>query len=53
MFDIFVLLSINLDFLLIVVFELMVCGKFVVGYCYGGVCEMVKEGKNGFFIILN
>ena len=26
----------------------MACGKPVVGYRHGGVCEMVKEGENGF-----
>ncbi len=47
MFDIFVLPSTNPDPLPTVVLESMACGKPVVGYRHGGVCEMVKEGENG------
>ena len=47
MFDIFVLPSTNPDPLPTVVLEAMACGKPVVGYRHGGVCEMVKEGENG------
>ena len=47
MFDIFVLPSTNPDPLPTVVLEAMACGKPVVGYRHGGVCEMVKEGING------
>ena len=31
-----------------VVLEAMACGKPVVGYRHGGVCEMVKEGETAF-----
>lgn len=47
MFDIFVLPSTNPDPLPTVVLEAMACGKPVVGYRHGGVCEMVAEGING------
>lgn len=47
MFDIFVLPSTNPDPLPTVVLEAMACGKPVVGYRHGGVCEMVAEGTNG------
>lgn len=45
--DVFVLPSTNPDPLPTVVLEAMATGKPVVGYRYGGVCEMVKEGYNG------
>lgn len=47
MFDIFVLPSTNPDPLPTVVLEAMACGKPVVGYRHGGVCEMVEEDING------
>ncbi|MBT9040895.1 hypothetical protein BTI95_04215 [Lactobacillus delbrueckii subsp. bulgaricus] len=47
LYDIFVLPSTNPDPLPTVVLEAMATGKPVVGYRYGGVCEMVKEGYNG------
>ena len=50
MFDIFVLPSTNPDPLPTVVLEAMACGKPVVGYRHGGVCEMVKEGENGLLL---
>ena len=50
MFDIFVLPSTNPDPLPTVVLESMACGKPVVGYRHGGVCEMVKEGENGLLL---
>ena len=53
MFDIFVLPSTNPDPLPTVVLEAMACGKPVVAYRHGGVCEMVKEGKNGILAIPN
>ena len=53
MFDIFVLPSTNPDPLPTVVLESMACGKPVVGYRHGGVCEMVKEGKNGLLATPN
>ena len=31
----------------------MACGKPVVGYRHGGVCEMVKEGENGLLATPN
>lgn len=31
----------------------MTCGKPVVGYRHGGICEMVKEGENGHLAIPN
>ena len=49
MFDIFGLPSTNPDPLPTVVLEAMACGKPVVGYRHGGVCEMVAEGINGLF----
>ena len=53
MFDIFVLPSTNPDPLPTVVLEAMACGKPVVGYRHGGVCEMVEEGENGLLSIPN
>ena len=53
MFDIFVLPSIKPDSLPTVVLEAMACGKPVVGYRHGGVCEMVKEGENGLLATPN
>lgn len=53
MFDIFVLPSTNPDPLPTVVLEAMACGKPVVGYRHGGVCEMVKEGINGLLATPN
>ena len=53
MFDIFVLPSTNPDPLPTVVLEAMACGKPVVGYHHGGVCEMVKEGENGLLVTPN
>lgn len=46
--DIFVLPSTRPDPLPTVVLEAMATGKPVVGYKHGGVCEMVKDGYNGF-----
>ena len=53
MFDIFVLPSTNPDPLPTVVLEAMACGKPVVGYRHGGVCEMVEEGENGLLATSN
>lgn len=53
MFDIFVLPSTNPDPLPTVVLEAMACGKPVVGYRHGGVCEMVDEGTNGLLATPN
>ena len=53
MFDIFVLPSTNPDPLPTVVLEAMACGKPIVGYRHGGVCEMVKEGENGLLATPN
>lgn len=53
MFDIFVLPSTNPDPLPTVVLEAMACGKPVVGYRHGGVCEMVQEGENGLLATPN
>ncbi len=53
MFDIFVLPSTNPDPLPTVVLEAMACGKPVVGYRHGGVCEMVAEGTNGLLATPN
>ncbi|MGQ7375947.1 glycosyltransferase family 4 protein [Streptococcus suis] len=53
MFDIFVLPSTNPDPLPTVVLEAMACGRPVVGYRHGGVCEMVKEGENGLLADAN
>lgn len=50
LFDVFVLPSTNPDPLPTVVLEAMACGKPVVGYRHGGVCEMVKEGHNGLLV---
>ncbi len=47
MIDIFVLPSTNPDPLPTVVLEAMACGKPIVGYRHGGVCEMVEEDING------
>lgn len=48
LYDIFVLPSTNPDPLPTVVLEAMATGKPVVGYRHGGVCEMVRDGHNGF-----
>ncbi|QXA18976.1 glycosyltransferase family 4 protein [Streptococcus gordonii] len=53
MFDIFVLPSTNPDPLPTVVLEAMACGKPIVGYRHGGVCEMVAEGINGLLATPN
>ena len=53
MFDIFVLPSTNPDPLPTVVLEAMACGKPVVGYRHGGVCEMVREGENSLLATPN
>ena len=53
MFDIFILPSTNPDPLPTVVLEAMACGKPVIGYRHGGVCEMVKEGENGLLATPN
>ena len=53
MFDIFVLPSTNPDPLPTVVLEAMACGRPVVGYRHGGVCEMVKEDENGLLAEAN
>ena len=53
MFDIFVLPNTNPEPLGIVVLEAMACGKPVVGYRHGGVCETVKEGENGLLATPN
>lgn len=50
LFDVFVLPSTNPDPLPTVVLEAMACGKPVVGYRHGGVCEMVKENVNGLLV---
>lgn len=47
LFDVFVLPSTNPDPLPTVVLEAMACGKPVVGYKHGGVCEMVVDNVNG------
>ena len=52
MFDIFVLPSTNPDPLPTVVLEAMACGKPVVGYRHGGVCEMVGR-RNGLLATPN
>ena len=49
MLDIFVLPSTNPDPLPTVILESMACGNPIVAYRHGGVCEMVKEGYNGYF----
>lgn len=48
LYDVFVLPSINPDPLPTVVLEAMASSTPIVGYKHGGVCEMVKEGYNGF-----
>lgn len=48
LFDVFVLPSTNPDPLPTVVLEAMATGKCVVGYKHGGICEMVRDGYNGF-----
>ena len=48
LYDIFVLPSINPDPLPTVVLEAMATGKPIIGYKHGGICEMVKDGYNGF-----
>ena len=48
LYDVFVLPSINPDPLPTVVLEAMSTGKPIVGYRHGGICEMVKDGYNGF-----
>ena len=53
MFDIYLLPSTNPDPLPTVVLEAMACGKPIVGYRHGGVCEMVKEGENGLLVEVN
>ena len=50
LFDVFVLPSTNPDPLPTVVLEAMACGKPIVGYRHGGVCEMVKENVNGLLV---
>ena len=50
MFDIFCLAKYQSDPLPTVVLEALACGKPVVAYRHGGVCEMVKEGKNDFLL---
>lgn len=53
MFDIFVLPSTNPDPLPTVVLEAMACGKPIVGYRHGGVCEMVVNDSNGLLVTPN
>lgn len=48
LFDIYVMPSVQPDSLPTVVLEAMATGKPVVGYRHGGICEMVKDGYNGF-----
>ncbi len=48
LYDVFVLPSTNPDPLPTVVLEAMATGKPIVGYRHGGICEMVKDGYNGF-----
>lgn len=47
LFDVFILPSTNPDPLPTVVLEAMACGKPIVGYKHGGVCEMVVDNVNG------
>ncbi|MEW4354717.1 glycosyltransferase family 4 protein [Streptococcus pneumoniae] len=47
LYDIFILPSTNPDPLPTVVLEAMACGKPILAYRHGGVCEMVEEDKNG------
>ena len=49
LYDVFVMPSINPDPLPTVVLESMASSTPIVGYKHGGVCEMVKDGYNGFF----
>lgn len=53
MFDLFVLPSTNPDPLPTVVLEAMACGKPVVAYRHGGVCEMVADEENGLLAEVN
>lgn len=53
LFDIFVLPSTNPDPLPTVVLEAMSCGKPIVGYRHGGICEMVQDGYNGLLADVN
>lgn len=53
LFDVFVLPSTNPDPLPTVVLEAMATGKPIVGYRHGGICEMVKDGYNGFLADVN
>lgn len=50
LFDVFVIPSIRPDPLPTVVLEAMAAGKPVVGYCHGGVTEMVESGENGYLV---
>lgn len=50
LFDIFILPSTNPDPLPTVVLEAMASGKPIIGYRHGGICEMVKEGYNGYLV---
>ena len=50
LFDVFVLPSTDPDPFPTVVLEAMSTGKPIVGYRHGGVCEMVKDGFNGFLV---
>lgn len=50
LFDVFVLPSTNPDPLPTVVLEAMACGKPVVAYKHGGVCEMVVPNINGLLV---
>lgn len=50
LFDIFVLPSTNPDPFPTVVLEAMSTGKPIVGYRHGGICEMVREGYNGYLV---
>lgn len=50
LFDIFILPSTNPDPLPTVVLEAMASGKPVIGYRHGGICEMVKDGYNGYLV---
>ncbi len=50
LFDVFVLPSTNPDPLPTVVLEAMACGKPIVAYKHGGVCEMVESNVNGLLV---
>lgn len=50
LYDIFVLPSTNPDPLPTVVLEAMASSTPIVAYRHGGVCEMVKEGYNGYLV---